>query len=847
MGKLTRVALLLAAAALPATFIGPMHAAAAPGTLTATWTHTVARTASSAAPSTVSGEPFAGVTVGDLFGDGRKEVVAGTPDGAVWAFDGATGAVLPGWPQYTGGAMHSNPSLADLDNDGRHEVIATSEAGWIFVWNPDGSLFPGWPQHTVPAGPGVPPGLFGGVAVGDLYGNGQKDLVAASWDQHLWAWGKYGNVLPGFPIHVWDTAFDTPTLVDLEHRGQLDIVVGFDSTGPPYDPYPPGGEIWAFRPTGCVANAYADQSGCALPGWPITMNETPWASSAAGDLFNNGQAEVIEGTGYYFGPPNGEQVIGLLQNGWRYGNWPAATGGQNIASPAIGDLLGNGGREVVESSNDGRVYAWDNNGNLLSGWPVTPGAGHLEAYPTIGPINGTQNGVWLLNLATLQAYNGAGQLIWQAPGLDWGGMAAPAIADLGNGQLSVITLDQANQGATAWTIRAFPIPGTTKMLPGAWPTFHGNSQLSGQLAPTATMTALAATQLNTSFTVSWSLDAGSPPASSYTVWVKDQSAGRWTRYGSSGTTSISFSGLPGHTYTFTVQASNAAGSQDAGYSTNVASTSVSAVALWSTPFKGMYGVDGPGYLFPGSSAPAFGASAWPNWNIARGVAVSPGGAGGYTLDGFGGVHPFGNAPAVTVSGYWPGWDIARGIALRPDGHSGYVLDGWGGAHPFGPAGDVPPNVQMTGYWPGWDIARALQLRPDGQSGYVLDGYGGLHPFGPSGAVAPGVTVAAYWPGWDIAHRFALDPAGSGGYVLDGYGGLHQFGTPGNAPPALTTQQLGAYWPGWDIAHGVTYIPGSSTQGYVIDAWGGYHPFAGAPAASSPNYSPGDNVLDVAAG
>ena len=42
-----------------------------------------------------------------------------------------------------------------------------------------------------------------------------------------------------------------------------------------------------------------------------------------------------------------------------------------------------------------------------------------------------------------------------------------------------------------------------------------------------------------------------------------------------------------------------------------------------------------------------------------------GGTGGYTLDGFGGVHSRGAAPEVRASAYWPGWngwDIAKGVA-----------------------------------------------------------------------------------------------------------------------------------------------------------------------------------------
>ncbi len=76
-------------------------------------------------------------------------------------------------------------------------------------------------------------------------------------------------------------------------------------------------------------------------------------------------------------------------------------------------------------------------------------------------------------------------------------------------------------------------------------------------------------------------------------------------------------------------------------------------------------------------------------------------AGGVVMDGFGGLHPFGNKPSPTGGAtYWPGWSIARSVGLTPDGSGGYTLDGFGGVHSFGNAGTAGPS----GYWPGWDIA-----------------------------------------------------------------------------------------------------------------------------------------------
>jgi hypothetical protein len=53
---------------------------------------------------------------------------------------------------------------------------------------------------------------------------------------------------------------------------------------------------------------------------------------------------------------------------------------------------------------------------------------------------------------------------------------------------------------------------------------------------------------------------------------------------------------------------------------------------------------------------------WRGWDIARGLAILPGGGGGYVVDGWGGFHPIGAAPAVDAPVYTPGRDAVRGAA-----------------------------------------------------------------------------------------------------------------------------------------------------------------------------------------
>jgi murein DD-endopeptidase MepM/ murein hydrolase activator NlpD len=165
------------------------------------------------------------------------------------------------------------------------------------------------------------------------------------------------------------------------------------------------------------------------------------------------------------------------------------------------------------------------------------------------------------------------------------------------------------------------------------------------------------------------------------------------------------------------------------------------------------------HAFGGAPAP-IGFGYWPNSNLAKRVVLLSDGTGGYTLDAWGGPHAFavGNnpvPPGITNYGYWPNWDIARDIVLTPGSTaanvSGVTLDGFGGLHPFGTAGPARAGA----YWNGWDIARAIRLSPSSTAaqpqGWVLDGWGGLHQFGG----APAIPTGGYWPNTNLGVQLVV--------------------------------------------------------------------------------------------
>lgn len=71
------------------------------------------------------------------------------------------------------------------------------------------------------------------------------------------------------------------------------------------------------------------------------------------------------------------------------------------------------------------------------------------------------------------------------------------------------------------------------------------------------------------------------------------------------------------------------------------------------------------------------------------VVTNPAGPGGWELDSWGGIQPFGGAPAplkVPAPPYWPGGlgmpdGVAVALQVNPDGKSGNVFDLWGAPHP----------------------------------------------------------------------------------------------------------------------------------------------------------------------
>jgi len=240
-------------------------------------------------------------------------------------------------------------ALGDLDGDGDLDVVATAhDSGAVFGWANDGG------GRFVPA-PGSPFPVFGGhphnhgLAVGDLDGDGDADVVVADQEAHaagvLLAIGG-GRLVPSqaSPIPLGAAPYP-PALGDLDGNGRLDLVVPLV-----------GGQA--------VAVLLGDGGGGfdAAPGSPVrTVRPRPYGI-VLGDLDRDGKLDVIAAH------DDTDEISVLLGDG--HGGLRAAPGspvslGLRIARGATADVDGDGALDLVAAGSGSMVIArGDGHGGL---------------------------------------------------------------------------------------------------------------------------------------------------------------------------------------------------------------------------------------------------------------------------------------------------------------------------------------------------------------------------------------------------------------------------------------------------------------------------------------------------
>ena len=158
-----------------------------------------------------------------------------------------------------------------------------------------------------------------GGAVGDVPGEFRKAFFVH----------RDPLLLPAFPIHLGASGESSPKLADLDGDGKDEIILATSD-----------GYLHVFTSTG------AELAGFPVHASPIANN----VAHAGAPAFKGGG---LKADGYY-------QAF--------------------VATSAVGDIDGDGKPEIVASSFDGEIYAWNTRGELLKGFPITATDAGTKCY-----------------------------------------------------------------------------------------------------------------------------------------------------------------------------------------------------------------------------------------------------------------------------------------------------------------------------------------------------------------------------------------------------------------------------------------------------------------------------------
>jgi hypothetical protein len=259
---------------------------------------------------------------------------------------------------------YSSPAISDLDGDGAPEVIWGSYD--LFVYQ--GS------NGALRARAVGPPGqrVWPGVAVADLTGDGSREIVVGRGGNNLHV---YRFAPPSTLNVVWSTAAAFPTsgevrslaVEDLESDGQLEVIVGRASSGQDR-------QVNVFNANGAQRAGFPARRAGEEGAGAGMYNE----NLTVADLNGDGLKEIIAPTDTHYITalhPNGDQVLtnAMYDHLGNPGPTPWARVGVHVdhsvdlvgfaqcgtqhrpnfanSAPAIGDLDGDGTREIVVPGN----------------------------------------------------------------------------------------------------------------------------------------------------------------------------------------------------------------------------------------------------------------------------------------------------------------------------------------------------------------------------------------------------------------------------------------------------------------------------------------------------------------
>ena len=557
---------------------------------------------------------FSTPAIADVNGDGQPEIAFGAWDQCIYLLDhngqplwGNLPGIVPG--TFCGGhgfynedTIWSSPALADITGDGRLEIIIGADAsqgnwwgdpsgGYLRILDAEGnSLAREWMDQA----------LYSSPSVGDLDGDGDYEIVIGT-GTYLAGQGYYVSAFdydpaPADPadrlILKWRAptagrVFASPALADLNGDSLPDVVIS-SLIGDGGDD---GSLVYAWR--GYDGQEFFHRRNCNYVGQTGNTLSSPSLADIDGDghpeiLFSSlWEVDILNHDGTYYTDYSNPRWEGSpVHPGCARDHTPTTeltywAQYSLYASPAVGDLDGDGDAEIVIAGHDyehpkrGMIFAWT--GHPVEPWSPWPTWRHDEhhtanvSFELTPPTNPTSlrspshaPGQW--STANLV------QMVWSGASDSGSGVAGYSIAwDTSPQTLpdTVLDLDAATQSVTSP-----PLPDGDNLYfhlrtgdnAGNWTAnaLHYGPFWIDTMPPTSQ--ASSPPVVKAPFQVTWSGSDTGSGISHYTIQVRDN-GGAWADWLKNETgTAATYQGALGHTYRFRSIAHDQAGNAEDGYS-----------------------------------------------------------------------------------------------------------------------------------------------------------------------------------------------------------------------------------------------------------------------------------------
>lgn len=307
--------------------------------------------------------------VTDINGDGLTEIVLADLNGNVTVYNN-DGSQQEGFSFSAGNKITGAPAAADIDLDGALEIVVTSYNKNIYCLNNDGSVQ--WSYETANL-------INGSAAIGNLDDDPEWEIVVGSGDSKVYAFKHDGTLLAGFPVSVGTGIVSGPAVADIDQSGKDDIII------PTYS-------------TSLVALA---EDGSTLRGWPAILAGKINCEPTILDIDGDASLEIAIGD-------DGGGMTVLNADGTQ--RFQVIDAGDIKASPAV-ISLNKGGYGLVFTSTSGYVHVLDNEGIEQAGWPKT--IAPIYGSAIIFDVNGDalMDIIVLANSGTLYAWDQQGEII----------------------------------------------------------------------------------------------------------------------------------------------------------------------------------------------------------------------------------------------------------------------------------------------------------------------------------------------------------------------------------------------------------------------------------------------------